>query len=407
MKHNKSVFVLLSLLSFSLLGCQKKDSTSLFKFPDLPSEKAYLKKVLGATLPFELKSEKEINDIARYEDAAIIISRESCRHCIEQRKLVNQYIAKTNALIYEINLVADPSDSLNFQYPYKNLVESQENKTGSYSDLYPKITGTPTWLFYHEGKLIATYQGTFGKVDDTKPLSYEVFKSQLEEYVTPINLYVTNDYETFSDNVWDYHHFKMDESGLYQSLTYAGLENLLLSSDKKETTVYYNWRRCGDCKNYKKILYPYLTSHPEASLFEFEVDGYYQKKRRDDDENIKNEGLKEFADFSKKFSLYTESYYNTDVLGNKAGVVPTLVTYGATKDINVFANDMKVIRNEDGTLSYQMAFLESVKALRSTTKVEEGDNVSSTYQKARKELASMALPLEAEASLEFLKEHVK
>lgn len=391
--------VLLALLSFSLAGCFGKIDRKKI-LPDLPKEKTFLKTAKGAKYPFRLFSQSEINSIARYEDAAILISRESCSHCQKERKFVDSYIQETESLIYEISLIPNPDHPNDLKYPYQSLVNANENKSGPYAGLYPEIPGTPTWLFYHEGELIATRVGGMGE-------DYVEFKKNFADYGTPIRLQVLNDYQTYVGDLSDYHHFDLDASGKYLSLSYEALEDTITKRSSEDVSVVYSWRRCSDCRNYDKILYPFLTSHPETNVFTYELDGYYQKKRTDDDESIRQQGLQEFSDFSKRFSLYSDTYYNTDTYGNKAGVAPTIVNYGTSLSQNVFANNMNATRNEDGTLSYGMAFLPEVKALKSKTKVKEGDKLSDNYQKALRELDDLAFPLEVKASQKFLEDHIR
>lgn len=379
----KRRFLFLLLASFLLpfnASCSQKESQE---------DKVRIGKVLNAKTTYLLSSEKEVNDIVRYEDAVLFISKVGCSHCENQRKFLYRMIEETHDLIYEVDIET-----------YLALYDSQENKNGTYAYLFPRIEGTPTLLFYAQGKLKNTYTGEFHE-------DYSKARSTFLSYVRELPLYLTNDYVSAQNSYYHYAYFQLDEDALYWENTFDQLDEFL--SQAKNVMIYYSWRRCSDCKSYdENILYPFLEEHPDITLYVYEVDGFYQKKRRDDEEGIQREGLKEWADFSLSHHLITLDYYNTDIYGNQAGVTPTLVYYGENgyEETSIYHNDMNPILNEDGTLSYSMAFYPEVKALKSKTKVEKGDVVSSAYRTALRELSSKAEPIETEKGKAFLSSHL-
>ena len=79
-----------------------------------------------------------------------------------------------------------------------------------------------------------------------------------------------------------------------------------------------------------------------------------------------------------------------------------MVTYekGSYSSMDVYLNEVGYKTNNDGTLSYTMAFHEDVLALKSDTKVSDGD--SDSQKKARSELSSKARTIDLEKSKEYL-----
>jgi hypothetical protein len=113
-----------------------------------------------------------------------------------------------------------------------------------------------------------------------------------------------------------------------------------------------------------------------------------------------------WSSFSTKYHLYNKDFYNLDALDNKAGYVPTFVTYqdGAYQDMEVYLNESKPIRNEDGTLSFTMAFHEECKQLKSDTIVDKKDTTSAKYQKALQELYFKAMTIDITKANDYLKD---
>lgn len=364
---------LASLLSLPLFSCDKSD------------EKTLLRHIEGAKNTFSLFSVKELNDIAKYEDCMLFISNPGCAYCEEQRTYLNQIIRQEELLIYEID------------YPHYKETYLNEEMSLTEINIYPAVKAVPTFLFFKGGKLKDAHSGPLG--DNVKE-----FRENLAKYTEVSNLWCTNDYTTYTDSSYDvdFHHFYVMEDGEYLAPDTETLDQKIAEKE----LILYTWRRCSDCKAYdEKVLHPYLASNPDKKLYYYELDGYYQWKRRDDNLTIQEAGLKAWSEFSQTRKLITYNYYAEDPLGNRAGVAPTIVDY-EDDQISVFRNDMDPGRNDDGTLSYRRPFYKEVRFLKSKTKVEEGDITSSTYRKALSELSSQAEEIEIKLCKEYLEEHL-
>ena len=370
---NKIKSLLLSLFmltSFSLPSCSKTVSYN---------ERVITKKVQNIDSYVVLRDENELIDISRYDDAVIVVTSEGCSYCQTLYPELKTYIKETENVIYTV-------DSL----IYNTCKKAEYNLSGTYAGLYPTIGGTPTFLFYKEGKIVNTFVKTTVEED---------LASVLEPYIYDMNLYQINDFIKDDDVYYQ------DISEEYDHLGFgtSTLDSKILSDEK--LTVLYTYRRCPDCLSYKdEVLYPYLNENKDKKIYFYECDGYYLLKRSENTDD-KNLGLKKWSDFCVKYHL--SDYPVTDINGNQAGYVPTTVAFDKTTyKIDVFANDGLIARDQDGYLYYSRAFHSKVKELRSTTKVEEGDTTSKTYQKAMKELAQKALEVERELSLSFLRENL-
>ena len=219
-----------------------------------------------------------------------------------------------------------------------------------------------------------------------------------------------NDFDTSSINDVTYHYFLTNESVEETStLDLLGFSTTSLDQkikEKEKSTILFTWRRCGDCKSLREnILDDFFKTNPESRIYYYEVDGYYLLKRQSE-ENLRNLGLNMWSSFSTKYHLYNEDFYNLDALDNKAGYVPTFVTYqdGAYQDMEVYLNESKPIRNEDGTLSFTMAFHEECKQLKSDTIVDKKDTTSAKYQKALQELYFKAMTIDITKANDYLKD---
>ncbi|MCI1735644.1 MAG: hypothetical protein LKM30_07980 [Bacilli bacterium] len=370
--------LILLAASFSLAGCSQQD---------------YYQQTFGSKIPTTQVKDLDsyvlipdvslLNSIARYDAAVILVSRIGCHYCGADLVNLKSYVAKTHTLVYVVDSIT-----------YKEAYEDKSNETGDYARLYPQIQGTPTYLFYNGGKLVNSHNGVFGS---------DSYEANLSQYLVDYGYVSLNTFTHDPEQTGFYadsYAIDVDDTSDWWGYSTTALDKAL--SEGGKTTVLFTWRRCTDCKNYhQQVLDSYLLKNPSLSIYYFEVDGYYLKKRSGD-EATATEGLAGWASFCQKYHLTDMPGYTTPA-GQATGVVPTLVTFDGTgHTTSVFANDKDPLRNEDGTLSYTTSFYADVKTLKSSTKVSLGDTTSSTYQKALSELATKAQALEAKLCLSYL-----
>lgn len=385
MKHYRRILIpLLFLSSFSFLpSCQGE------KYPAYESDKILLHKAEGIQSLVNLSTVEELNSVCRYDDAMVFVYLVGCSHCEEQSVYLNQYIQNTESVIYAVDY-----------YVYLQAYDSEDNQSGSYVNLYPACHATPMYLFYSEG----TLKNAISTGIDAN--SYEEYVQGFSSKVLEIPLYQLNDFTYNSEDGYTYFTTSEAEEDT-KSLDTLGyttdnLDALLASGEK--ATVLYTWRRCTDCKSYRSYVFNEFITSTDKAIYFYEIDGYYLLKRQSD-ETLRNLGLEKWATFSSKYHLYTEDYYNSDVLGNKAGVAPTIVTYdqGEYSSMDVYLNEMNPTRNEDGTLSYSMAFHSEAKEAKSDTTVEENYDVTDdSYIQAQNELADKVLDIDIRLGKEYL-----
>lgn len=383
----KRIFlILVSLLSFSLPSCQKTDSEK---------NKILLKKADNISTLFYIRSAEELRSITRYEDCLVFISKPYCHYCEADRAYLQKYITQTNAILYEVTYLI-----------YSEAYDDESNQIGDYAFQYPRVTGTPTYLFYKNGKLQDSHVGAYSSKE-----SYENFVSILNKKIHPINLYMLNDFTTGNedDGTVSYHYMDTSENREETKnldLLGFGTENLERQiNENPSLPVLYTWRRCTDCKSlHEEVLYDFLLSNETFKLSYYETDGYNRLKRMSG-ETEKNLGLSIWSSFSKKFHLYNEDFYQVDINGNKAGYTPTIVEYrnGVYHSMEVYLNEGNPKIDENQHLYYSTAFHEEVKNLRSDTKVEKEDELNEDYQKALKELSKKAKEYDQKHALSYLK----
>lgn len=409
MKKFPLLFSLLSLLSFSLPGCVQNSSSNQVSSnqisssseesstgPNYVDQRVALHKAKGVSTTFLITSAEQLRSITRYEDALVFVTLPGCVHCKAEREFLSRYIKGHEVVLYEVSYTT-----------YKEAYDDISNETGDYQCQLPKVTRTPTYIFYKKGKFKEKYVGRFGSVGDDVD-NYEIFENVLEGYTYINNLYMLNDYTTTSENDLTYHYFETNESvEETASLDILGFGTTSLQEQVKkneDSTILFTWRRCSDCSSLSlEVFDQFLKDHPEKNIYFYEVDGYYLLKRQDS-QDLRNLGLNMWADFSKTYHLYNDTFYNVDALNNKAGYVPTFVTFNHEQyvSMNVYANESKPVRNTDGTLSFSMAFHEECKALKSSTKVEEKDTTSDTYITALKEIYNQALSIDIAKTKTYL-----
>jgi len=328
--------------------------------------------------PVLIESKANLDAIVRYDSAAILVRKDGCRYCQETMTELVPYLKKRKALFYAVDAAV-----------YQEAYRSPDNTDGQYKGLYPKILGTPTFLFYGGGKLENIHEGAFdpGKLEES-----------LDSYLAVLPTVQINDVIKVADgDDLDSipYEIEVDEETDDPGRGTMALEKKIQA--KEDFTVLFTWRRCSDCASYRKeVLYPFFSEgFPEKDLYVYETDGYFLYRNRLVDGTKNPDGVKAWSSFAEKFHL--ADYGGKDEEGNALGYVPTLVHFKAdgSVDLDVFQNDVGLKKNEDGTYSFEKAFLPEVQALKS----RENDKTD-----ALKDLRKQALPLEKKASLSFLKE---
>ncbi len=385
MKKKIFLMIVSSLLSFSLPSCQNTKTEK---------NKILLKKAENVSTLFYIRSAEELRSITRYEDCVILISKPYCNYCENDRVYLQKYISTTNAILYEVTYMT-----------YIEAYDDESNQIGDYAFQYPRVTGTPTYLFYKNGRLTDSHVGAYSQ----KP--YDDFLSVFSSKIHPINLYMLNDYTSGSedDGTVFYHYMDTSESKEETKnldLLGFGTTNLECEIQKNASlSVLYTWRRCTDCKSlYEEVLYDFLLDNESFEIRYYETDGYNRLKRMTE-ENYRNLGLSLWSDFSENFHLYSEDFYHVDKNGQKAGYTPTLVEYqnGSYHSMEVYLNEGDPKIDENHHLYYSMTFHEEVKSLRSSTLVEEDDELNEDYQKALSEISEKAKEYDKKHILSYLK----
>jgi hypothetical protein len=359
------------LLTASLLGLE-----SCQRSPTDIGSKIFTHKVKNLDSYVVLRDSNELSALAQYDDAVILVTMVGCHYCELVESQIKPYIVKTSNLIYTVDTTI-----------YKENYSSALNQTGTYANLYPRIEGTPTFLFYRGGKLKAMFAKQDGKDD---------FDTLMPNYVKDVPYYCLND---LIDSNYGYYYQDMDEETDVSGFGTTAL-NAAIAAGK--STIVFTWRRCSDCTSYhENVLDSFLIQYPTKPIYYYEVDGYYLTKRSAD-AAVATAGLKRWSDFSATYHL--SDYPFTDKNGNIAGVVPTTVTFtGNDYSLSVFANDRDPTRDSaTSKLYFATSFYPSVIALRSATSVDAGDTTSSTYQKALKEIQALALSTETKLAQDFL-----
>lgn len=367
-------FTLFSMsLPFFLSGCSSSFSDSING-----RILAYKNDLLTSYV--EIQSAKELDSIARYDDALIIVTREDCSACQKAFHELVPYIEERHYLIYSVDA--------NY---YWECYSSPDNSVGQFANLYPKIAGTPTFLFYRSGRLVEAHSGNYSEGTSSK---------ELDDVFLDYGLNIANDFLSTTKGT-----FVNDKAEKIDSLGYGTqtLDELLSTGER--VSVLFTWKRCQDCEEYKEeVLFPFLKDRESnVPLYVYELDGYYQLKRSDNPEWMR-EGLTLFSNFSRTFGL--DRYPVEDILGNISGVAPTLITYlsDGSRSLSVYRNDLNPMINDDGTLSFHQSFYPEVLELRSKTIVR--DELSSSYEKALEEITDAAVELEREYCLEYLETHL-
>ncbi len=329
------------LLSFLLLSASFLCS-ACHNESEKEDGKVYLHKREGIKATISLDSRDQLDSVALYDDARIIVTNVGCHFCQEAKKYLDPYIEKTGTVIYEVDYRNVYKDA----YEATNPESGNSNINSSLIGLYPSMAkyGTPFYRFYSNGKLKNTQAST--------AISEEFFQDRFNSYTKLTNYYQRNDYTydaSRDTNVLD----STEDYSFSENLDFLGFGtsrlDTLLEDNKKNKLVLFTWRRCSDCKNYRqKVLYPFLEKNPNQTIYFYETDGYRRLKRSGIEE-YQNKGLKIWSDFCQKYHL--SDYPITDINGNIAGYTPTIVYFKTDNSytLSVFANQTNLSINEDRT----------------------------------------------------------
>lgn len=380
MKKMQSVVLLFcTLLSFS---CSSKVNRE---------GKALIRKVENIDATVMIRSVEELNNVARYDDAFLFVTLEGCQYCEQQRGNMYRYIQDNEALIYEVDV-----------HTYLDAYHAKENSIGDYAYLYPKIDKAPSVITFSEGKSLKAHQGMLSK-------DYNEFVKDMSSFVQPVNVYQVNDFSLGSDG--RYYHDTPESIEEAKEQDTIGFGTVALDkqiAQKGKQAIYFTWNKCGDCKNYRnEVFNDFILNDLKTRIYTYEVDGYYTLKRNSD-LDLQELGLNMWSEFSKKYHLYDENFYNTDILGNKAGFVPTVVLFedGKFKGYDVFANEGNIIFNEDNTISFSRYFHSKVKDVKSKKSIPNREQTSSDYIDAVRDIYDQALKVDIEESKKFLQENL-
>lgn len=403
----KVLFVCASF--FSLSGCQKKESNAFS--PIDRNGKILLKKQEGIDSFVYIQTDSQLNSIARYDDAMILVSRPGCQYCdsliysLRGNKdakgiFSNGYIYKTSAIVYLVD----------FQ-TYYTCYQSKDNKLGSYAKLYPEIKGTPVLLFYSEGRLVNTRTGHFYDVTpdkiDRKDEEGNLKKtgSILSEYVIDQNYYSLNTLKRVVNSSSTYSVYYEEDRDETEDTLGFGTELLdeKLNSDFDEMTIIFSWRRCSDCSIFRSYVTEPFLKNTGKKLYFYETDGYSLKKRSTDD-NEKDKGEKLWQEFCGKYHLDDIPGYSNTY--GKTGAVPAIIRYrkDKTHTTRTFRNDTDLKLDSEGKLYYSTSMYDQVKELRSDTTLDSIDTAEKIYIKALKELSKKRDDLEMSIVYSFLAE---
>ena len=363
-------FLLFSLL---LVSC---DSSPLNKIKSsYDKDIINLKRVDNLDSLVEITSANHFSNIAKYDEAMIIISSENCTHCNNYFATLRTLIKKENILIYYFDISK-----------YTELYNSSEEQ----SSIYPKVSGTPTTLFYKHGEIKNYYVGEISSSEIDKVLF---------NYVSISNVYYLNDLH--KGDVGSNYYIDFEEETNFPGIKTSSLDKLISKGEK--TNILFSWRKCNDCKDYYKyVLYPFLDKNPSKKIYVYEVDGYYTYKNYVDENNSPiDEYLNYWYSFSSKYHL--NDYKFIDKYNNQSGVVPTILSIdGDNYSINVFKNDYGIIINDNNTISYSHSFYSEVTSIQSSSEVKSGDTSSKEYIKALKELNKYVLEKEVVLATNYL-----
>lgn len=404
---HKVLFVFASF--FMLSGCQKKNSNAFS--PIDKDGKIVMKKKEGIDSFVYIQTDSQLNSIARYDDAMIVVSQQGCQYCDsllyslrgnkdENGVFSNGYIYRHTALVYLVD----------FQ-TYYTCYQSKDNRSGSYAKLYPEIKGTPVILFYRDGRLVNSRTGHFYDVtpdkvnrqDDEGNLKRT--ESILSKYLIDLDYYSLNTLKRVTNSASTYAvYYEEDRDEIEDTLGFnTEALDKKLQENPDELIIIFSWRRCIDCTFFRHhVTEPFLQKNG-GKLYFYETDGYSLKKRSEIGEE-KDKGERLWKELCGKYHLDDIPGYSNTY--GKTGAVPAIIRYnkGGTHKTLTFRNDTDMKLDDDGRLCYTTSMYDQVKELRSDTKLVTIDTADRNYVKALTELSQKRDTMEMEIIEAFLKE---
>ncbi len=189
----KQTLFLIPVILCSLFSCGETETSSTVQVPDFENT-VYTLKSTQLTNCVRLQNVDELNAVARNMTAVIMIRKDSCKWCSLDEAKLREYIPETNNIVFTVD-----------KDVYQEAYESNENSSGQYAYLYPQFVGTPTYLYYRDGKCVDTRVGSFSDGEDDNNLA-----EQYGDYVADVNLYLLNrfdynestGYYTYSDETF-------------------------------------------------------------------------------------------------------------------------------------------------------------------------------------------------------------
>lgn len=402
----KSIFISnLALISLvSLFSCKTQEAINSENNPHInrcETLDAPIKLDFYATGKYDSKT---FFDIANYEDMAIVLTQPTCSHCKDFFKYLPNYIASTHAIIYEVNV-----------YDYTMLFDKGTEGFDKYKiqSLYDSV-GTPSMAFIKDKEVL--------KIESAPSDNQTNVNNFINNNIFLTNYYSLNTYTKERTDIGQTAEHDVYRQDFDASLGILGRSTTYLKEKidiSSSLTVLFTWRRCSDCKNLiENVIDDYFLTDANKNadkvsskkLYYFELDGFMQKKRSTDD-NVKYEGTKEWYDFNKEFSFSYLPTYNENI-NEYTSVTPTIINY-PSKENAVFLNHLGVKTNSDNTLSFEYAFYDEVKELKTTKTVSYSivDGVETVDDaEAKMELNTViynkASEIEKKKVIDFLNRHI-
>lgn len=343
-----------------------------------------------------LTSSSEFENISKNDDCAIFVSLDGCPHCYKAKNIMREYIKENETIIYEVESKI-----------YIDAYDDMSNHEGEYKGLYPRFNSFPHMLFYKGGKLSSSISISLEKTSD--------FKKIMDNYAFTSNMYCLNDItsedqlgNTYFKQSEDY---KTDDEDILNSYDTAldkykkkPIHSLSCDDlDKKINEgglIFFSWRKCKDCKNYKKyILNDFLLKGKKIYFYETDP---YQTLKREDDEDLKDFGSFVWQDFSKRYHL--SDYSKLDSYSRVNAFVPTVINYDRDDyQMSVFSNQLDVKVDENNHLYYSKAFYKELSEIKSDGKLKDkSDTTSDLYFKLLKNLKEKVEKKDIKLNKDFL-----
>lgn len=143
----KKLYILFASILFSLCGCNKDDQITISSITtnEEYSEKIDYREKSYSEYTYDIDIDELSNLIQNGYSFAFIFEGSSCSSCISLKPSLFQYILKTKAAFYTLDVD---------KYDPDILYESMLNiKDLSGSNVFDSSEGTPTFMFFNEGVL--------------------------------------------------------------------------------------------------------------------------------------------------------------------------------------------------------------------------------------------------------------